>query len=74
MSTLFAYIDPGTGQLVLQVLAMTFMSMILFFQSVKAYVIGFFGVKRSAKVDTESQEVQTIKLEESLQESEQKAA
>lgn len=42
---LFAYIDPFTGSLVLQVLAMAFFSVLVFFRRVKNAVLSCFGMK-----------------------------
>ena len=45
MTTFFAYIDPFTGSLVLQLLLMAFASVMIFFKKVKAFVLGLFGIK-----------------------------
>ena len=78
MTTLFAYIDMSTGSLLLQLLAMSFMSVFIFFQQVKAFILGLFGINRSAKssLDLDSADVSTIKLDqfENAHEEEKKAA
>ena len=63
---LFAYIDPFTGSLILQLLAAGFMAVLLFFKRVKAIVLGAFGfgVVIDAKSDEESSDIPTIKLDE----------
>lgn len=60
MSMIFAYIDPFTGSLLLQLLVMGFMSILVFFKKVKSFTLGLFGLRKDATVDAE--EVQTISL------------
>jgi Mg2+/Co2+ transporter CorB len=63
---LYAYIDPFTGSLVLQVLAMAFLSILVFFKKLKASVLGFFGFGKtteSKQIDNKD-ELETIKLEQ----------
>ena len=67
MNTLFAYIDPFTGSLVLQLLAMGFLSMVIFFKKAKDFVLSLFGIKKAPAAEMEPQEVQSIKLEEAGQ-------
>jgi hypothetical protein len=55
---LFAYIDPFTGSLVLQVLAMAFFSLLIFFKRVRDTILGFFGYKAKKK-ETLDEEEQT---------------
>jgi len=43
--TLFAYIDPFTGALVLQVLAMAFFAVLVFLKRCRDFVLGLFGFK-----------------------------
>ena len=78
MTTLFAYIDMSTGSLLLQLLAMSFMSVFIFFQQVKAFILGLFGIKKSAKADLDLDlaDVPTIKLDkfEKSDQEEKKAA
>ena len=75
MPALLAYIDMSTGGLLLQVLAMGFMSVLIFFQTVKVFVLGLFGYKPAAKADLELElpDNPTIKLEPA-NEDEKKAA
>ena len=63
---LFAYIDPFTGSLILQLLAAGFMAVLLFFKRVKAFVLGTFGfgVVIDAKSDEESSDIPIFKLDE----------
>lgn len=70
MGTLFAYIDPFTGSLVIQLLVMAFVSMMVFFKKVKTVILGTFGI--GIAVNTE--DAQTIKLEENKDDEQKKAA
>ena len=69
MSMFFAYIDPFTGMLALQLLSMAFLATMVFLWKVKTFILGLFGIKPAVKADeqadAEPQDVQTIKLEES---------
>ena len=62
----FAYIDPFTGSLILQLLVAGFVAVMIFFQRVKAYVLGLFGITppKSMEADAVSEDIPTIKLEE----------
>ncbi|MCL2004854.1 MAG: hypothetical protein FWG73_01705 [Planctomycetaceae bacterium] len=66
MSTLFAYIDPVTGSLILQLIAAGVMTALVFFKRVKAFVLGTFGfgvvIDNESKI--ESADTSTIKLEQ----------
>jgi len=77
MSTLFAYIDPFTSMLALQLLSMAFLATMVFFLKVKTFILGLFGIKPAAKANeqanAEPQEAQTIKLEEPSKESKKAA-
>jgi len=55
--TLFAYIDPFTGYLVLQVLAMAFFAVVVFLRKCRDFVFGLFGFKpkKSETLDNESE-------------------
>jgi len=55
--TLFAYIDPFTGYLVLQVLAMAFFAVVVFFRKCRDFVLGLFGFKpkKTETLDEESE-------------------
>jgi len=64
MTTLFAYIDPFTGSLVLQLLVAGFLSALVFFQKVKAFVFGLFGVKPKVESIDDTEVVASIPLEE----------
>jgi len=74
MNMPFAYIDPFVGYLALQLLAMAFLSVAIFFQKTKAFILGLFGGKKTMKAEAEPQEVQTVKMEGTPQESGKKAA
>ena len=52
---LFAYIDPFTGYLVLQVLAMAFFAVVVFFRKCRNFVLGLFGFKPK-KAETPDEE------------------
>ena len=66
MPAFFAYIDPVTGGLLIQLLIAGVMSALLFFKRVKAFVLGTFGF--GIVVDTESKlessDIPAIKLEQ----------
>ena len=52
-----AYIDPGTGSLVFQVLAATAMGVVVAFQSVRLWIVNFFKLivgKKQASTEVES--------------------
>ncbi|MDR2345525.1 MAG: hypothetical protein LBE18_05610 [Planctomycetaceae bacterium] len=69
----FAYIDPFTGSVVIQVLAMAFLSILIFFKNLKASVLGFFGYGKTTNSESEEAEesaedkLETIKLESNVQ-------
>ncbi|MDR2440202.1 MAG: hypothetical protein LBE12_12660 [Planctomycetaceae bacterium] len=63
----FAYIDPFTGSVVIQVLAMAFLSILVFFKNLKASVLGFFGYGKTANSEQAEDESETIKLESNVQ-------
>jgi hypothetical protein len=73
MLPLFAYIDPFTGSLILQLLAMGFASVVIFFKKIKAFVLGFFGIKKNVESDLESADVLPFKSDKPS-EAEKKAA
>lgn len=62
---LFAYLDPFTGSLILQVLAMAFVSILIFFQRCRAFVLGLFGFKQkpTKKLDEDSENADKTKEE-----------
>ena len=62
MTTLFAYIDPFTGSLVLQLLLMAFASVAIFFKKVKAFILGLFGVKTTAASIEDTEDTPSIPL------------
>ena len=74
MLTLFAYIDPFTGSLVLQLLAMAFMSVLIFFKKVKTFTLGLFGIKNSVESIDDAEVAQTIRFEENKGNDQRKAA
>jgi hypothetical protein len=61
--SLFAYIDPFTGSLVLQLLAMAFFSSVVFFKRVKNFVFSLFGAKPKRIETLDEEEPDTIKME-----------
>ena len=65
MTTLFAYIDPFTGSLLLQLLAAGFMGALVFFKKVKTFVLGLFGIKPKVESIDDSEVVASIPLGES---------
>ncbi len=67
MEMVFAYIDPFTGSLLLQLLVMGFMSVMVFFKKVRAFFSGLFGGGKSVVAEGEP-EVQSIKIDERRQE------
>ena len=64
MSTLFAYIDPFTTTILIQLIAGAFLSVMIFLKKIKAFVLGLFGIKKDIKTDAESQEVQSVNFPE----------
>lgn len=72
MNMMFAYIDPFTGSLLLQILAMGFMSVLIFFKKVKSFVLRIFGAKTETLV--EHDDIASIKLREKTNDQEKKAA
>jgi len=60
---LFAYIDPFTGYLVLQVLAIAFFSVLAFFRKCRDFILGLFGIKRK-KTETLDGEPDTTAAEQ----------
>jgi hypothetical protein len=62
---LYAYIDPFTGSLIIQVLAMAFLSILVFFKNLKAKVLGIFGYGKIMKSEQTEDELETVKLERS---------
>ena len=73
MDTLFAYINPFTGSLILQFLVLALLTGGVFFYNIKVFVLGLFGHKTGAKAEMESSEDLSVKLEEPNKET-QKAA
>jgi hypothetical protein len=71
---MFAYIDPFTGSIVLQVLAMAFLSILVFFKNLKATVLGFLGYRKTAKSEQAEDELETIKLEQNDSDEDRKVA
>ena len=67
MSTLFAYINPFTTALLLQVLAMVFLCGSVFFLQIKTFVLGLFGITKKGEEETDPQsqtlDATTIKME-----------
>ncbi len=61
MKTFFAYIDPFTGSIVLQVLAMGFFGLLAFFRQIKSLVANMFGFGKK-EVETENAADQTIRF------------
>ena len=74
VSTLFAYIDPITGSLVLQLLVLGFTSLLVFFKKVRTFVLGLFGIKGSVESIEDAGDIQTIRLDENKDNDQQKAA
>lgn len=70
MCDLFAYIDLSTGSLLIQLLAMAFMSVMIFFTQVKVFILGLFGIRKKdvsielESADTEAESMPTVKLEQ----------
>ena len=60
---LFAYIDPFTGSLLLQVLVGGFMGIMIFFKKIKAFAFGFFGNKKNVE-SIEDTDDPTIQLDD----------
>lgn len=54
---LYGYIDPFTGSLVLQVLAMGFFAALAFLKQVRSFFLGLFGFKPTTEIDEESESV-----------------
>lgn len=50
----FAYLDPGTGSLVLQVIAMGFLSVLAFFSQLKTLVLGWLTRQKSGNATAEN--------------------
>ena len=67
MPTLFAYIDPFTGSLLLQLLVAGFMALVLFFKRAKAFTLELLGFQQNKATDMESADIPTIKLEQTKQ-------
>ena len=79
MSTFFAYINPFTGALLLQLLAMAAVLGSVFFWRVKNFfrglfatiALGVFGIKgesgTNADADGEPQQSETIKIDQTLE-------
>jgi hypothetical protein len=63
LMSLFAYIDPFTGSLVLQLLAMAFFSSVVFFKRAKNYVFSLFGAKPKHMETLDEEEPDVIKME-----------
>jgi len=59
---LFAYIDPFTGSLVLQVLAGAFMGIMIFFKKIKAFAFGLFRIKNNVESIDDMGDVPSIQL------------
>ena len=68
MTTLLAYIDPFTGSLLMQFLAMGFLCVLVFFGKVKAFLLGLFGIKTGVKADLEPADSPTVKFDDSSEE------
>jgi len=62
MCTLFAYIDPFTGSLVLQLFAMAVVSVMMFFRKIKASVLGFWGIKKATELMEDTKDVPSVTL------------
>lgn len=54
---LYGYIDPFTGSLILQVLAMGFFAALAFLKQVRGFFLGLFGFKPATENDDESESV-----------------
>lgn len=52
--TLFAYIDPATGSILLQVLAMALVGIIAFFRQIKYFILGLFGFRKNTADDLDA--------------------
>jgi len=74
MTILFAYIDPFTGSLILQLLVMAFATVMVFFRRVKAFVLGLFGIKTAVASIEDTEDNQTIPLDEHKDEEQQQKA
>ena len=61
--TLFAYIDPFTGALVLQALAAAFFAVLVFFRRCRDFVLGLFGFKPK-KTETLDGDIETANAEQ----------
>jgi hypothetical protein len=61
---LYAYIDPFTGSVIIQVLAMAFLSILIFFKNLKAKILEFFGHGTITESEQKENETETIKLEQ----------
>jgi hypothetical protein len=71
---LFAYIDPFTGSLVLQVLAMAFFSVLVFFRHVKDTVLALFGIKPKESISLDEADAGTFSAEDIVRQEQEKAA
>jgi len=74
MAAFFAYIDPFTGSLVLQLLGMAFAAAMLFFKKIKTAVLGLFGMKTTIESIGDTENIQTISFENNKDNEQQKAA
>ena len=61
--TLFAYIDPFTGSLLIQLLIAGFVAILVFLRRVKTFVLGLFGIKPTVESIDETEAVATITLD-----------
>jgi hypothetical protein len=71
---IYAYIDPFTGSIVLQVLAMVFLSILVFFKKLKSSILGFFGYGKTEESKQTENESETIKSEQSNSNEDRNAA
>ena len=51
MNTIFLYLDPGSGSMLVQALIAGFLTIGVFFNQIKYTILGFFGKKRSDEED-----------------------
>ena len=68
MTTLFAYINPFIGSLLLQFLALGLVFASVFVWKIKTFFRSLFGIKQETKADAESADSPSIKIDESSKE------
>ncbi len=61
VSTAFAYIDPGTGTMVLQVLGALFASALFWMRNIRLWVAGKLGFERSSELTDDHKDVRAMK-------------